>query len=146
MKETHHSPQDIRAELAELLARASHRLKKNGRREMEPFGLTHAQARALRILVDAGTMRIGDLAELLEIVPRSATTKVDGLEDNGLVARTMDPTDRRSILVTPTQKGRDLITRFKAERSAAAEALFAPLSAADRAELVRLLRSITEEA
>jgi hypothetical protein len=34
----------------------------------------------------------------------------------------------------------------RAERSAAAEALFDPLSAGEKAELLRLLRAITKEA
>jgi DNA-binding MarR family transcriptional regulator len=141
-----HSDQTPPADLAEALVRAWRRLKNSERRELEPFGLAHAQARALRMLVDSGTMRIGDLADLLEIVPRSATTKVDGLEETGLVTRSMDPTDRRSILVTPTQEGHELIARVRAERSAAAEALFDPLSAGEKAELLRLLRAITKEA
>jgi DNA-binding MarR family transcriptional regulator len=68
------------------------------------------------------------------------------LAQTGLVRRSMDPSRRRSILVTPTKKGRELIARLKAERSAAAEALFAPLSAEESAQLLRLLRSITEDA
>lgn len=133
------------AGLAEFLTRASWRLKKNERRELAPFEITFAQARALRVLVDKGAMRIGDLASLLEIVPRSATTRVDDLEQAGLVTRSMDPADRRSILVTPTREGRELVARLAADRRASAEALFAPLSATDRAELLRLLRSITED-
>jgi DNA-binding MarR family transcriptional regulator len=48
--------------------------------------------------------------------------------------------------VTPTEKGRELVARLKAERRAGAEALFAPLSAEEKAELLRLLRSITKDA
>ncbi len=133
------------AELGELLARASWRLRRSERQELVPYGLTFAQARALRSLVDAGTMRIGDLATSLEIVPRSATDRVDGLEQAGLAARSMDPADRRSILVTPTEKGQELVARLTADRKASAESLFAPLPAHDKVELLRLLRSITED-
>jgi len=149
MENTEHRSErsdEVSAELAELLTRASWRLKKNERKELTPFGLTFAQARALRVLADAGTMRIGDLASLLEIVPRSATTRVDDLEEAGLVTRSMDPADRRSILVSPTQQGRELVARLTADRRASAEALFAPLSAEEKAELLRLLRSITKDA
>jgi DNA-binding MarR family transcriptional regulator len=144
----HHSEHgnDAPAELAELLTRVSWRLKKNERQELTPFGLTFAQARALRVLGATGAMRIGDLANLLEIVPRSATTRVDGLEEAGLVTRSMDPTDRRSILVAATKQGRELVARLAAERRAGAETLFAPLSAEDRGELLRLLRSLTKDA
>jgi DNA-binding MarR family transcriptional regulator len=132
-------------ELGELLARASWRLRRRERQELAPYGLTFAQARALRVLTDTGALRIGDLATALEIVPRSATDRVDGLETAGLVSRSVDPADRRSVLVTATDKGRELVARLAADRRASAAALFAPLSSEDGAELVRLLRSITED-
>ena len=137
------SDQEILIKLAELLTRASWRLRRNERKELAPFGLTFAQAWALRILVAAAVpLRIGDLAGKLEIVPRSATTMVDGLEQAGFLFRRMDPADRRSTLVAPTPKGRELIARLAEQRREGAEALFAPLSAEDRLELLRLLAPI----
>ena len=158
--------------LSELLIRASWRLRRNERKELVPFGLTFGQARALRAISAAGGrtaegttanqgmgagdgapvagglpaadgMRIGELAERLEIVPRSATTMVEGLESAGLVTRRMDPADRRSVIVACTAEGKKLIARLAEERRAGAEALFAPLSAEQRDELLRLLGSIT---
>lgn len=134
------------ADLAEALTRASWRLRKNERKALAPYGLTFAGARALRAVVKAGSMRIGDLATLLEIVPRSATTRVDSLEEAGLVTRAADPNDRRSVLVEPTPQGRDLVETLAAERRASAEKLFSPLSSDERAELFRLLASLTKEA
>jgi DNA-binding MarR family transcriptional regulator len=140
------SGQETLIKLAELLTRASWRLRKNERKELAPFGLTFAQARALRVLISAGDpMRIGDLAAKLEIVPRSATTMVDGLENAGFVTRRMDPCDRRSILLAATAKGQDLIARLAEERTASAETLFTPLSADEKLELLRLLGSIGAE-
>jgi len=137
--------EDILGDLAEVLTKASWRLRKNERRELAPFGLTFAQARALRALVDAGGLRIGDLAALLEIAPRSATTRVDDLEAAGLVTRQPDPADRRSIVVAPTTAGRDLVAKLAVLRQAGAESLFAPLAADQQAELLLLLTSITSE-
>ncbi len=90
-------------------------------------------------------MRIGDLANTLEIVPRSATTMVDGLELAGFVARLIDPLDRRSVLVVATSQGRDLIARLADERRTSAEALFAHLSAEEKSELLRLLESLSKD-
>jgi DNA-binding MarR family transcriptional regulator len=84
-------------------------------------------------------MRIGDLANALEIVPRTATARVDGLEQAGLATRNADPTDRRSIVVALTEQGQELVVRLTAERRASAETMFAALSPADQAELQRLL-------
>lgn len=140
-----HTEEDTLAGLAEVLTRASWRLRKNELKELTPFGLTFAQARALRVLVDGGPMRIGDLAGLLEIVPRSATTRIDGLEAAGLASRCADPEDRRSVVVAATAAGRDLVARLAAERRTGATSLFAPLSPGEQAELLRLLSSLAGE-
>ena len=134
---------DTIAGLAELLTQASWRLRRNERKVLEPFGLTFARARALRLLVEQGVMRVGDLAERLEIVPRSATTRVDDLERAGLAVRRMDPGDRRSILVEATELGHELVGRLAEERRSSAEALFAPLSDDQRVQLAGLLRPLT---
>jgi DNA-binding MarR family transcriptional regulator len=133
------------AALSEVLARASWRLRKNERKELAPFGLTFAQARALRVLVDTGPMRIGDLAGFLEIAARSATSRVDDLEVAGLVTRQADPDDRRSVVVAASTAGRELVARLAAERKEGARSLFAPLSAEEQMELLLLLTSVTAE-
>ena len=141
-----HTEAETTIKLAELLTRASWRLRKNERKELAPFGLTFAQARALRVLVDGGPMRIGDLAIHLEIVPRSATTRVDDLEVAGLVTRRADPDDRRSVIVVATEAGSGSCRPAHGERRAGAEALFAPLPTQDRRTLLGLLDSIAKDA
>jgi DNA-binding MarR family transcriptional regulator len=136
---------DVIAQLAELLACTSWRLRRASRRELEPLGLTFGQARALRLLARAGEpVRIGELAARLEVVPRSATSMVDALEAAGLVDRTPDPIDRRSILVGLTDSGDDLLARLGRARRASAESLFARLDAAQRDQLLELLATLNE--
>ena len=136
---------DVIAQLAELLACTSWRLRRASRRELEPLGLTFGQARALRLLARAGEpVRIGELAARLEVVPRSATSMVDALEAAGLVDRTPDPIDRRSILVGLTDSGDDLLARLGRARRASAESLFARLDAAQREQLLELLATLNE--
>jgi len=136
---------DLVQQLAELLTRASWRLRRASRAELEPLGLTFGQARALRLLSRMGeSVRIGELAARLEVVPRSATTMIDTLEGAGLVARRADPTDRRSVLVGLTDHGAALLERLSRVRRASAEALFARLSAAERERLLKLLTVLNE--
>ena len=136
---------DVIAQLAELLACTSWRLRRASRRELEPLGLTFGQARALRLLTRAGgSVRIGELAARLEVVPRSATSMVDALEAAGLVDRTPDPIDRRSILVGLTDSGVDLLARLGRARRASAESLFARLDAAQREQLLELRATLNE--
>jgi DNA-binding MarR family transcriptional regulator len=52
----------------------------------------------------AGT-RVSDLAAALEITASAVTQLVTVLEERGFVARTMDPEDRRGVLVHLTEAG-----------------------------------------
>ena len=136
---------DLVGQLAELLACASWRLRRTSRAELEPFGLTFGQARALRLLSrTGGPVRIGELAARLEIVPRSATTMVDTLERAGLAARQPDPLDRRSILVCLTDAGAELVARLGRARRASAEALFARLDRPQAEQLRGLLVTLLD--
>lgn len=146
--DTHASNQpavDLVAQLAELLTCASWRLRRASRAELEPLGLTFGQARALRLLSRADEpVRIGELAARLEVVPRSATTMIDTLEGAGLVARRADPGDRRSVLVSLTDRGVALLERLGRVRRASAEALFARLTVAQRERLFELLTVLND--
>ncbi|RIJ69401.1 MarR family transcriptional regulator [Nakamurella silvestris] len=127
-------------ELGDLIQRTSKRLRRAYIGALAPLGLTPAQERALLTITRAGEpIRMGALAERMDIVPRSVTSLVDALEDAGLVSRTMDPDNRRSILLALTQKG-TAVQRVMAEaRAAAAAEIFAPLTPTQRAQLAGLL-------
>jgi DNA-binding MarR family transcriptional regulator len=126
--------------LAELLSSSARRLRRASLSQLEPLGLTLAQARVLRVVADADEpLRMADIAGQLDVVPRSVTSMVDALEAAGLVRRETDAEDRRSVRVALTGRGRGLLERLHAARHQGAEDLFAPLSGADRAALHRLL-------
>ena len=98
---------DLVAQLGELLACTSWRLRRAARGELEPLGLTFGQARALRLLARADEpLRMGELAVRLEVVPRSATAMVDALEAAGLVERRADPARPPLGAGLPHRRGR----------------------------------------
>jgi DNA-binding MarR family transcriptional regulator len=132
-------------QLGELLVRSSWRLRRGAAKELAPFGVTFGQARALRVLAGSGPMRMADLAARLEIVPRSLTTIVDSLVTAGLVDREADPHDRRSVLVSPTRAGRQVLDRMASTQRATAEELFGRLSAAQRRTLLSLLVLLADQ-
>lgn len=133
----------MESELADLFVRAAKRIRRNQIEHLAPLGLTPAQARALRVIVGGGSpLRMVDLANRLDIVPRSVTTLVDALEAAGLVTRTPDPANRRSLLVLPTEQGRATRARMAAARREAVEEVLAPLSPEQREALSDLLTVI----
>lgn len=140
------APSSTTARLADLLLRTARRLRRAEANELSALGLTHGQARALRVLNRrGGPMRISELAERLEIVPRSATTVVDMLEQAGLVERQKDPDDRRAVLAALTAAGHELLGRMRQERRVAAAALFGRVSETQQQELLQLLEALQGE-
>src|SRR5271167_2886838 len=122
-------PSEDPALLAELLARTSRRLHRSSMAELGPMGLTGAQARVIRFLEGVGhPVRMADIAAALEVVPRTATSMVDGLEEANLVVRAIDRHDRRSILVSLTNEGSLLLDRLALARQRTAEVTFSALS------------------
>lgn len=138
------SPDDSAAHLADLFFQLSKRIRTRSAEHLAPLGLTPGQARALRVISRSDApLRIVTLAARLDIVPRSATTVVDALEQAGLVTRQSDPADRRSVLLTLTDAGRTLVTELQDARRRTAEDLFQALPPPDRAHLSRILDTLT---
>jgi DNA-binding MarR family transcriptional regulator len=125
--------------LAELYLRTAYRIRRRSAPSYDRFGLTEAQARALRVISRYERPRMADLAQALEVVPRSITSMVDTLESAGFVAREPDPTDRRATIVALTAAGDEVLLQVGRMRAEAAEQLFAKLSEGEQEELRRLL-------
>ncbi|WP_459803231.1 MarR family winged helix-turn-helix transcriptional regulator [Herbidospora sp. RD11066] len=127
-------------ELFELIHRVDHRIRRGFRERLEPLGVNPGQSRALRALISAGEpLRMTRLAELLGIVPRSLTSVVDALEASGFVARSVDPSNRRSTLVSVTAEGLAVHERARVARREAAAEVFSVLSDEQRERLAGLL-------
>ncbi|QAY70892.1 MarR family winged helix-turn-helix transcriptional regulator [Xylanimonas protaetiae] len=136
---------DLRDDAAALVEQV-HALTRALRREAGAGSLTPGQARLLRVLHRAGgPLRAVDLANALEIAPRSVTTKVDQAEADGHVRRLPDPHDRRARLIELTDAGRAVLHEQWLVRQPGAAARLARLAPGERAELLRLLGAITTD-
>jgi homoprotocatechuate degradation regulator HpaR len=78
------------------------------RRIFNEFGLTEQQWRVLRVLWQHERIALGELADLTLIPPPSLVGVVDRLTKNGLADRARSDTDRRSVFVYATDKGKAL--------------------------------------
>jgi DNA-binding MarR family transcriptional regulator len=84
----------------------------------ESHGLSESRLKVLTRLYHSPDHRLplGALAEGLNVTPRTMTDIVDVLERDGLVRRSPDPADRRSILAVITEPG---LARIEEVRAAA---------------------------
>jgi DNA-binding MarR family transcriptional regulator len=132
-------------QLADLVHRLTRRLRRAQAERLAPLGLTPAQERAMRMIArNEEPLRMTEIAERLGIVPRSLTTVIDALEEDGLVRREVDPRNRRAILLHLTDRGTAVRDELREARRRAAEDLFAPLGDADRETLGGLLTRLDE--
>ena len=70
------------------------------------------------------------------------TSRIDRLEEAGLVERRPDPEDRRGIRVALTPRGKQLIDRAVEAHAGNQDRILVGLSAADRKQLAALLRKL----
>jgi MarR family transcriptional regulator, lower aerobic nicotinate degradation pathway regulator len=96
--------------------------------------LSIASARLLGILRDRRPT-IKELATFLQLDKSSVTGLVDRAQERGLVTRAASPLDRRSVQVTITAAGRELIDQAHAAFEAEIAVLVAGLNPAQRARL-----------
>ncbi|MCU1391701.1 MAG: regulatory protein MarR [Ilumatobacteraceae bacterium] len=85
---------------------------------------------------------MSELAAMLDIVPRSATSLIDELEPLGLVERHPDPTDRRCVRVTLTGEGRAAGPQLRAMHGRAVASVLTPLTTAEISILADLLHRV----
>src|SRR6266540_496892 len=59
---------------------------------------------------DAHEMKVSEISKQLHVTSPTITQLLKGLEMNGLIERSIDPTDRRSVGIKLTEKG-EMVTR-----------------------------------
>lgn len=80
--------------------------------------LSDIQLAALAALERHDSMSPGELAEHEKVQPPSMTRVIAVLEERGLVRREPHATDRRQVILTVTDDGRDVVERVRRRREA----------------------------
>lgn len=75
---------------------------------LEELGLTYPQYLVLLVLWEKGSIRLGEIADDLELATHAVSPIIDRLDQAGLVRRVKDPDDGRAVLVELTKAGRNL--------------------------------------
>jgi DNA-binding MarR family transcriptional regulator len=114
---------------------------------LKPYGLRSREFGVLALIHQEGPQSQHRLGELLRIDRTTMVTVIDELEQRGLVQRTRDPADRRRYAITLTPEGDKLMAGDLGRLDQRVNAAFLrPLSAAERRQLVELLRRLVGEA
>jgi DNA-binding MarR family transcriptional regulator len=89
-----------------LLSRAQRRVMAQGDAALAPLGLTSTQAGALFCIRSEEGVTVGELAAALDLAQSAASGLAQRLENSGLVSRSPNPQDGRSVRLVLTRSGR----------------------------------------
>lgn len=136
-------------ELASDLRQAARALVRRLRGKSAGQTLSLSQGAVLRELHESGPLTAADLARIEHVTPQAMGVTVAALEDEGLVARTVDPDDARRWNAGLTDLGRRKLLEGRAARQAwLSNAIREQLSESERrllGEALPLLRRLAGE-
>jgi MarR family transcriptional regulator, organic hydroperoxide resistance regulator len=118
--------------------------RSQARGQTSPEDLTLAQYYALVQLKDPVSLPIRQLADGAGVAPPTATRLIDGLERAGLLKRTRSEIDRRTVLVSLTEAGREALRRKQAQIARRRRAVYERLEPEERRQSERLLHHLAE--
>jgi DNA-binding MarR family transcriptional regulator len=133
----------VASRLRLAVARTARRL-----RQEAGGGLSPTLSAALATIDRHGPLTPSELADRERVKRPTATRLLATLEEGGLVARTSDPSDRRSSLIAITPEGRELMRTLRTRKDAYLVRRLAKLTADERATLAQaadLLERMLEE-
>jgi DNA-binding MarR family transcriptional regulator len=107
---------------------------------------TIAQYRTLVVLASRGPQRMVDLAAALGVAPSTAGRMADRLVRKGLIRRHRARTDRRSVLVSITAAGREVVDQATARRRELIALILARLPVAQQRSAAVALRMFARAA
>jgi DNA-binding MarR family transcriptional regulator len=135
-------PQEQFAQSFKAVMAAVRRLR--GRETHRPGELSYAQYGLLFGLAAGEALSAGQLALAADVSPASATQMLDALEKAGLVARVRSGEDRRVVLTSLTQRGREVVDARKSLLEPRWRAALAEFGAPDLLTAAAILDRITE--
>jgi DNA-binding MarR family transcriptional regulator len=111
---------------------------------LESIGLTPASFGLLNLVAAHDGAMQQELGSAMGIDPSTMVSLVDALEEAGLAKRKPHPKDRRARALAVTPKGRRALERGRAMAAQVEDEVLRGLTAAERRELLKLLRRALE--
>ncbi|MGC2175719.1 MAG: MarR family transcriptional regulator [Acidimicrobiales bacterium] len=106
--------------------------------------VTLAQYRTLVVLASRGPQTLAGLAANIEVTPATATRMCDRLVRKGLIRRTHERSDRRTIRLDLTASGRELVDAVTRRRRREIQSLLRSVPVEEQSALVHALSLFTE--
>lgn len=123
-----------------------HRSLRDFKRSMNEWGLSASQVSALMRLYHQGACGVSDIGSHLGVTNAASSQLVERLAQQGLIARSENPADRRAKQIVLTEKGRALIEAGIEARRRWMERLTCNLTPEQQEIIITALRMLTQAA
>lgn len=146
MKNIQQLIEENKLSLSTLIAftRAEHKIHNLEYRTIKESGLTISQFGVLEALYNKGDLRIGEIMEKILTTSGNITVVIKNLEKDGFIKKVPDPMDKRSTLVSITDKGIDIIENVLPSHIENINNIFSILTDDEKLVLKRILKKFKD--
>ena len=123
-----------------VFTRAEHAIHRQELQTIRESGLTTAQFGVLEALYNKGDLRIGELIEKILTTSGNITVVIKNLEKDGLIKKNPDPEDKRSTIISITDKGKEVIESILPNHIHNIERIFSVLTDEEKVTLKNILK------
>ena len=136
-------PDPIASDFLEALTKVSRKIRTTFNQQVTAHGLTYPRARALFRLAKKQNMTQSELACDLELEQATLVRLLDRMEENGLIERRPDASDRRVKLLFLTPHGEEQAALVRSIADRMREQIFADIDPGELNAAVALLERIS---
>lgn len=129
--------------LAEVVTRLRRALRASVRSDFAWERLPMAQIELMQRLAEEPRLRVKDLAVRHRLATNTVSQLVQSMVTAGLVDRQVDPHDRRAVVLTLTDSGREVLHRWLAANEDRLQAAMERLSERDRTAVLGVVPALT---
>ncbi|MBY0756749.1 MarR family transcriptional regulator [Clostridium sardiniense] len=135
---------ETRLSLASLIAlsRADQKVDKLSYETIRPSGLTASQFAVLEVLYSKGDLKICQIIDSILTTSGNITVIIKNLEKEGFVKKLKDPEDSRAVLISLTEKGREIIESILPKHFENIKNIFSVLDEEEKEQLIKTLSKI----
>lgn len=127
-----------------VLTRAEQKIHKMEYETMKAGGLTNSQFAVLEVLHSKGDLKICDIIEKILTTSGNITVVIKNLEKEGLVRKYSDVEDKRSMLISITDKGKKIMDDIFPDHVENINKIFNRLTIEEKLQLKKILKKFKD--
>lgn len=136
---------NIDSEIFDLMFQIWKNIKVRADSFKEASNITMPQFLALSLIEKKGIIHMKEIAEYFSIEMPTATSLLNKLARLSLINRATDKADRRTVKVTLTRKGEELLTKAKGIQEKNVRKMLSYLSEGQKADMLEILKTLQQK-